>query len=357
MNVWSARVALPAIAFMAMVAAVPLSSTSALTPTPSNTPESTITPLPEPPSTPIPGPYCPTSFKAEEGIDPSASASLSATWNEAERGVQLTWATSAGSRCALFQVAPSGNGYDGSEVGRVWPNFILAPGSGVRLFRIGGPGRTCYRLFAFSATGHSEPAEACVDVAVESIPTPPPPGNYPTPRTPWPPPTEVGWTGHFVLLDDNNFPLPFDQQTWFAGVSWRAIDDFEGWYEVQRAQVRTGEPLRWQTLTAGMIPASAVVDGHIRFEEQVSAGTVWCFRVRATEKLEFGEYSQEQCMPQPPSSGGASTVVPAPPDVGNTQSRSATPAWFGAMPAALALGVLFSGLLLLGAHRRSTPPR
>ncbi|MGE3074877.1 MAG: hypothetical protein AB7N24_02010 [Dehalococcoidia bacterium] len=54
MNVWSVRIAAVAIAFAAAVAAAPVLSVRALTPTPSNTPESMVTPPPA--GTPWPAP-------------------------------------------------------------------------------------------------------------------------------------------------------------------------------------------------------------------------------------------------------------------------------------------------------------
>jgi hypothetical protein len=272
---------------------------------------------------PQPGPQCPNYMDlASSAIDPELHVTIESHWDDANRGIAVSWSSSGPSRCSWFQMKLPGADYPGAFPGSptiAWADFVLAPGPGARIIAVGSAGRHCFRLFALSLNGRSEPAESCTEVSASALPTPAPPGTGPQPSgTPWPAPQDVQLTGHTLLLDKDNFPLPPDLQTWFAGISWSVLPGFTGTYEVQRARSGQG-PLAWESLRSGRLPASLAREGRIGFEEQVTPLTFWCFRVRTVVNGEVGPFSQPVCMPQPPSDGGGAEITPAPlpPDVGN----------------------------------------
>lgn len=282
-------------------------------------------------------------------IDVSLRPALTVAWDATRRGILVEWETGPAASCAWFQVKHGSANYAGVE-GRAWADFVLAPGQGARLRPDTVAGRECLRLFAVSAHGRSEPVEACTDIPADAVPTPRPPGTEPSPEaTPWPAPGDVQLAGRTILLDSDGFPLPADQQVWFAGLSWRVPSGFDGAFEVQRAQVASGGDLQWQSLPSGLIPASPAVSGRAQFEEQVTPLTVWCFRVRtltwASGRAE-GPFSTPVCMPTPPRDGGRpETVTPAPlpPDAGN--SKAAEPGRsFALVLAAVAIAITGSAL-------------
>ena len=328
MNVWSDRIVVGAVA-AALAALLAIGFTAR------GTSAQTATPVPVPRTTPI----CPNYLDlATVPIDPALSATISAKWDEGLKGIELSWSAQRPANCAFFQV--NGLSESGNIAGAEW---VLAPGSGTRWFPATTPGMHCYRLYALSWAGRSEASDACAEVPVSAIGTPRPPGNYPAPSgTPWPAPMGVQLEGSVLLLDDNNFPLRPENQAWFMGISWSVLAGFTGSYEVQRARSEPGFEQRWESLRSGQFPASAAVAGRIGFEEQVSPGSIWCFRVRANINRETGPFSEPVCMPRPPSSGGSgpapgpATPAPLPPEVGNSYPFATSPEWIPVLASALA---------------------
>lgn len=166
--------------------------------------------------------------------------------------------------------------------------------------------------------------------------------------TPWPAPTGLRLEGHWVLLDDLNYPLPPEKQVRYSGASWAVLSGFTGTYEVQHA-VRSiplrplaEDPYEWLPVAAGPFPASSAAEGRIGFEEQVELFKVHCYRVRAVISGEIGPYSEPICSPAPPTTAPAApsqTASPLPPDVGNTPLTAAETGWL-----ALAAAVAFTTL-------------
>lgn len=275
------------------------------------------------------GPVCPNSFSLTTyPSDPSLHASLTARWDQTQHGIRLDWSTKGGTICAFFQVKALDGGYSPGFGDLAWADFVTGPDPSARLRVTSRAGEHCFRVFAFSFAGRSQPAEACVTITPEQIPTPAPPGTLPTPvATPWPPPATVQLTGSTILLDPNNFPLPPSRQAWLTGISWAVPSSFNGTYEVQRAQKVPGQEFLWSSLTSGQFPADMAVNGRISFEEQVTSLTQWCFRLRSVINRETGPFSTPVCMEVPPSSGGgapqpADTPAPLPPDVGNSPAAA-----------------------------------
>ncbi len=323
-------------------------------------PEVAATP---PSGAPTDVPVCPNYLDLDRWpVDPSLAPTLEARWDNALKGIEVTWSAERPGNCAFFQTGRSPGVYSGFE-SIAWADWVLAPGEGVRLFRGAAPdGETrCYRLFALSFAGRSEPVEACADVPAGAVPTPPSPGSYPTPSgTPWPAPVSLRLEGETILLDEASFPLGPSRQAWFAGISWSVLPGFTGLYEVQRAQLSSGPAaLNWESLRSGQFPASGAAGGRIGFAEQVTPLTTWCFRVRTIVNsptgLEPGPFSNEVCQQLPPHSGGfgpgaAPTPAPLPPDAGNTPLTAGETGWLAAAGGA-ALAVVGTMVLALRGRR------
>ena len=200
-------------------------------------------------------------------------------------------------------------------------------------------------------------AAVAVSPASALTPTPSntPESTTPVPvGTPWPAPQGVALIGYAILLDDDNFPLPPDKQTWFAGLRWDVLDGFSGSFEVQRApRPSAGQIPDWGPVEAS-IPATAAVGGVIEFEQQIPVFSLFCYRVRTVINAETGPYSEPVCMPVPPSSGGSGTVtqVPLPPDVGNV--GPAQGGWHhpGIVPSVFALLLGLFVASMVGVSRR-----
>ena len=320
------------------------------------------TPWPAPTDAALPGPsqlpLCPSAFNLVSfPVDRTARPRLEATWVEGQRALLLDWNTGPGANCAFFQVQDHAGGYSG--VGEMaWADFITGSGVSARLRPAVTTGRQCFRLFTISSRGRSEPVETCAEVPPGAVRTPPPPGSGTPPAsgTPWPPPAGARLEGHVLLLDENSFPLPPSQQAWFAGISWDVLPGFTGRFEIQRAQVRRGEPLLWSSLSSGQVPVGLAASGRISIEEWVATGSTWCFRVRSVVEapagIETGPFSQEVCQQLPPSSGGngpppATPVAPAPlpPDTGNTSRAPRGPGWPGAAAVGVAAALVASGVV------------
>lgn len=307
-------------------------------------------------------PLCPSAFNLVGfPIDAASRPRLESTWVEAERALRLDWNTGAGANCAFFQVQDHAGGYSG--VGDMaWADFITAPGASARLRGYSTAGKRCFRLFAISNRGRSEPVESCAEIPADAVRTPNPPGVDPQPSsTPWPPPSAARLEGHVLLLDENSFPLPPGQQAWFAGVSWDVLPGFTGRFEIQRAQVRRGEPLLWSPLPSGQIPVSLAAGNRINIEEWVGTGSTWCFRVRTVTNsptgVETGPFSQEVCQQMPPSSGGngpatlTPSPVPLPPVAGNSAGTAASSIWLFRAAATLAAALIAAAAVASRARR------
>lgn len=258
MNVWSVhRHLLGGVGGLAIA----LSAASAYA-----TPVRAVTP------TPTPGLPCPSMMNVVDGtIDASLNVALAVERGVLAGDVVLSWTTSGSSNCAWIQSRnPDAASY------AAFADWVFGSGAGtVTTSAVGVPGTYCYRLFAVSAAGHSEPSEACLAVSETEGPRSPDYAGTPEPGTPfpvgtpWPAPQGVALIGHVILLDDNNFPLPPDKQSWFAGLRWSVLEGFSGSYDVQRAvRPRGTGALDWGTVHA-TIPASAAVAGMVEFEEQI----------------------------------------------------------------------------------------
>jgi hypothetical protein len=313
-------------------------------------------PIPTPGPGPVPviaGPNCPTFINlAGVPVDPSLVLTLEAAWDEQNRGVALAWTMPEHARCAWFQFKRPNSTYSGFET-IPWADFILAPGNSSRVLPSGGGGGTyCYRLWAFSAAGRSQPAEACVELDAGSFPTPPPPGGaFPTPGLP-PAPLNVRLAGRFELADAHGRPLPWEQQTWFAGISWEAIPGFEGTYQVERARTDPAFAHGFGAVPTGRVPATNASWGRLESVEQLTPGTSWCFRVRAVVQGHLGPPSNEVCTPDVPTGQAPPpTVAPLPPDAGNARATGAAPPALLAVP----LFMMVAGALVLA--RAAAPTR
>ncbi len=200
-------------------------------------------------------------------------------------------------------------------------------------------------------------AAAAVGVARAETPVPSP---TPTPSvtaspspspagTPWPAPTGVTVRVEATLLDANNVPLPPEKQVHTAVLTWELMPGYTGIYEVERgtAAIGSSAPRKWEL--AGTVAAADATAGVLRWTGAVEPFSLsYCFRVRtviaSAPGPETGPYSEEVCLPRPPSTGPA----PLPPGVGNSagaapRSGGLPPAWLACAVAVLAGGPLFAG--------------
>lgn len=168
---------------------------------------------------------------------------------------------------------------------------------------------------AFVGTLLAESTPVPSPTATATQPAPPAPSG-----TPWPPPTGLAVRMESVLLDANNMPLPPEKQTHTAVVTWALMPGFSGVYEVERgtAAIGSSSPRKWEL--AGTVAATEAVDGVLRWTIAVQPLSLsYCFRVRTVVESaagpETGPYSEEACLPVPPSTGGQ---APLPPAVGNS---------------------------------------
>lgn len=167
---------------------------------------------------------------------------------------------------------------------------------------------------AFVGTLLAESTPVPSPTATATQPAPPAPSG-----TPWPPPTGLAVRVESILLGANNRPLPPEKQTHTAVVTWALMPGFTGVYEVERgtAAIGSSAPRKWEL--AGTVAATEAVDGVLRWTIAVQPLSLsYCFRVRtviaSAPGPETGPYSEEACLPVPPSTGGQ---APLPPDVGN----------------------------------------
>ena len=174
-------------------------------------------------------------------------------------------------------------------------------------------------------------------------PAPPPPAG-----TPWPPPTGLTVRVESVLLDANNMPLPPEKQTHTAVLTWELMPGFAGIYEVERgtAAIGSSAPRKWEL--AGTVAATEAVDGVLRWSIAIQPLSLsYCVRVRtviaSAPGPETGPYSEEACLPVPPTTGGE---VPLPPAVGNSAER-VSPGHGAAEPLVASIVVLGAALVLV----------
>jgi len=300
--------------------------------------------------TPTPNPSagsCPGMMNVIDGPkDDSLSISAFGGIELASDGLFLEWAVVGDSNCTWIQRKGPGEEYPSSAT------YVFEPLVTTQTFDLPvSSGETCFRLFAVSDLGRSEPAEVCLEVDLTQLPevpgenTGPTFPSFPTPApTPWPVPTGVKIISRSVLLDANNFPLPPDKQVHHAGIEWQVLAGFTGTYEVEHSLVLLGSGQARIFTKAHTTPinASDAVGGLLRFEEQIDPHrNAYCYLVRTLINGETGPFSEPLCLPVPPGLNRP-PVTPLPPDAGN-----------GAAPEerspALPVAILIAASLVLGA--------